>query len=241
MTTTAQILIVLLILALVAGAALLLWREGQTRRLRRQFGPEYDRALERHNSRSLAERELRDRERRHEQLDIRPLDPAVRDRHRQRWARIQEEFVDQPRPAVEHADALVTSVMAERGYPTQSYAEQTASLSVDHARTLDHYRRGHDIGTRATGGVDVSTEDLRQAMVHYRALFDDLLDLPDGERAPTTPGRPATPAGEPTGPAPDGRPRPADTDQAPAGGRVGGHAAPESRPAAGGHARRDTR
>jgi hypothetical protein len=186
-TTLMQILIAVIVIALVAGAAFLLWREGQSRRLRRQFGPEYDRALERHSSRAEAERELRDRERRYGDLDIRPLDPAAREQHRRRWAQIQEQFVDDPRPAVEQANLLVNSVMAERGYPTRDYDEQTASLSVEHARTLDHYRRGHEIGTRASSGGNVSTEDLRQAMVHYRALFDDLLELPHDKHAPTSP------------------------------------------------------
>jgi hypothetical protein len=191
--TAVQILVVMLLIAAIALAAFVLWRRAQTRQLQRQFGPEYDRALERHRSRADAERELRDRERRHDELDIRPLDPAVREQSRRRWTLIQEQFVDNPRPAVEQADKLVTSVIAERGYPVQSFDEQTASLSVEHARTLDHYRRGHDIGTRAATGADVSTEELRQAMVHYRALLDDLLDLPHGERAATTPAEPARP------------------------------------------------
>lgn len=182
MSIISQILTAIALVIAMALVGFLAWRLGRTERLRRRFGPEYDRALERHSSRQAAERELRSRERHHRNLHIRPLDPAARERHREQWVHIQEQFVDNPRPAVEQADLLVTAVMAERGYPTRDFADQTASLSVEHGHTLDHYRRGHSISTRASAVGDISTEDLRQAMVHYRALFDDLLDLPAAER-----------------------------------------------------------
>ncbi|MBC6463821.1 hypothetical protein, partial [Actinomadura sp. HBU206391] len=104
-----------------------------------------------------------------------------RERYREQWTQIQEKFVDDPEAVVGQADRLVTTVAAERGYPTGSFDEQITTLSVDHGHTVDHYRRAHEIGDRA-GRKEASTEDLRQAMVHYRALFEDLLGTPSGER-----------------------------------------------------------
>jgi hypothetical protein len=199
MSTASQVAIVIAVAA-VAFVVFIVWRENRSTRLRRRFGPEYDRVRQRHGSRMAAERELAARERRVEELDVRPLDPAARDRYRAEWQRVQEEFVDHPQPAVGRADQLVTTVMAERGYPSHDADERTASLSVNHARTLDHYRRGRAISTRARKGW-ISTEELRQAMVHYRALFDDLLDLPkNGSREPASARRyvrDAGPAREP--------------------------------------------
>jgi hypothetical protein len=191
-----------IVMAVVAAAfvVFIVWREYRTARLRRRFGPEYDWVRQRHGSRMAAERELAARERRFADLDVRPLDPAARDRYRTEWREVQEEFVDHPQPAVGRADQLVTTVMAERGYPTRDFAERTASLSVNHARTLDHYRRGRAISTRARKGW-ISTEELRQAMVHFRSLFDELLDLPEnGRREPTpepTPESAPEPVSEP--------------------------------------------
>jgi hypothetical protein len=150
------------------------------RSLRQRFGPEYDRVVAEQDSRSAAERELRDRERRHAELELRPLSEDSRARYARDWESIQARFVDTPNEAVGAADELVTRLIAERGYPTGDFDEKLAHLSVEHARTLGHYRDAHEINSRNERG-EASTEQLRQALVHYRALFADLLgESPNG-------------------------------------------------------------
>lgn len=199
MSTAVMVVIALIIIAAVAAAAFLAWKQARTGRLRKRFGPEYDRAVEQHGGRAAAERELLDRERRHRDLELRDLDPRRREQYREQWVAVQERFVDAPESAVEQADGLVTVVMGERGYPTSGFEEKAAHLSVEHGRTLDHYRRGHAIGGRAAEGK-ASTEELRQAMVHYRALFEELLSVPVQRTAPddrrTAPGDQRTAPGE---------------------------------------------
>ena len=196
MSTAVLVVIALVVVAAATGIGLLLWSGARTRRLRRRFGPEYDRALTRHDSRRTAERDLRARERRHHELDIRPLDDSARGRYRAEWVQVQEQFVDSPEAALSEADRLVITVMDDRGYPTRGFDERVAHLSVEHGRTIDYYRRGHAISCRAERH-QASTEDMRQAMVHYRALLEDLLAVPAAERAevPPSPGgtRPARP------------------------------------------------
>jgi predicted nucleic acid-binding protein len=153
------------------------------RRLQHRFGPEYDRLVGERDSRRKAEAELTERERRVEDLDIQPLTDPVRASFAGQWASIQERFVDTPADAVSAAQLLVAAVMTERGYPAEHHDQVVADLSVGHSRTLDRYRAAEEISQRAAAGT-VSTEDLRQAMVHYRALFGDLL----GEAADTGPG-----------------------------------------------------
>jgi hypothetical protein len=165
------IVVVIVLLVLAAVVAVPMMRRQQ---LKSKFGPEYDRAVESHDDRAAAERELRDRERRHADLEIRPLAADARERYSQQWTQVQERFVDDPESAVAEADELVTALMAERGYPTDGYEQQLADLSIDHSRTLDHYRAAHETRQRV-GGEGASTEDLRGAMVHYRTLFEDLL------------------------------------------------------------------
>lgn len=181
MSTVLMVVVAVVIIAAVAGAAYLAWNQARTRRLRRQFGPEYDRAVDRHGSRAAAERELLSRQQRHEELELHDLEPRQRDLYREQWVHVQEQFVDTPEAAVEQADRLVTVVMGERGYPTRDFDDKIAHLSVEHGRTIDHYRRAHGISDRATQ-KEATTEDLRQAMVHYRALFEDLLAVPVEER-----------------------------------------------------------
>ncbi|MEV5754553.1 hypothetical protein AB0L00_42665 [Actinoallomurus sp. NPDC052308] len=178
MSTATVAVIVIVAVLVVAALGLFAWRQQQRRRLRERFGPEYDRTVERHDSAREAEQELRAREQRHRELQIRDLDPTVRDRYRADWQRVQEHFVDSPQSAVAEADNLLVRVMKDRGYPTEDYEQQVADLSVEHAGTIDRYRTAHDIRGRADAGR-ASTEDLRQAMVHYRALFAELLG--DGE------------------------------------------------------------
>lgn len=170
-TLLAIIIPIAVIIVVVAVAVSLIMRR---RKLRERFGPEYERTVERADSRTAGERELRAREKRHDSLDIKPLDSTTRDRYTRDWAGVQEEFVDRPEDAVHDADRLVTSLMHERGYPTQDFDQQVRDLSVEHGRTLEHYRAAHDVDALSTRH-EATTEQLRGAMVHYRALFDELL------------------------------------------------------------------
>ncbi|OQR63125.1 hypothetical protein B6E66_15945 [Streptomyces maremycinicus] len=170
-TLLAIIIPVVVVIALVTVAVVLLMRR---RKLRERFGPEYTRTVEDADSRMAGERELRAREKRHDSLDIKPLDSGVRDRYTKDWTHVQDEFVDRPEGAVHDADRLVTSLMHERGYPTQDFEQRLKDLSVEHGRTLEHYRAAHDVDALSTRH-EATTEQLRGAMVHYRALFDELL------------------------------------------------------------------
>jgi hypothetical protein len=168
-----QIIIVVAALVLVAVliGGWLWWRH---RQLQVRFGPEYDRVAAEHDSRLAAERELRARERRHADLRLRPLEPATRRRYAAAWQDIQAGFVETPEVAIDAAQDLVAQLVADLGYPTEDDTEQLEQLSVDHARTLSHYREAREIHMRHQEG-GASTEELRQALVHYRALFADLL------------------------------------------------------------------
>ncbi|HEY1643289.1 MAG TPA: hypothetical protein VGG35_21560 [Streptosporangiaceae bacterium] len=178
-TIVAIVILVIIVALVVAGVSMAMRR----RRLQQRFGPEYDRAVESSDSRRKAEAELTEREKRVRKLDIRPLDAGARDRYASEWRTIQEQFVDTPAQAVTSAQSLITSVMTERGYPTEDAEQITADLSVEHAGTIDEFRTAQELSSRAAGGT-ASTEDLRQAMVHYRTLFRDLL----GERTDDTVG-----------------------------------------------------
>jgi hypothetical protein len=163
------------------------------RKLQQRFGPEYDRVVGETHSHRKADAELAERERRVRSLDIRPLDETAQAKYAGEWTAIQEQFVDQPEQAVAQAGILVTSVMKDRGYPTEDYDQILADLSVEHANTLDHYRQAHQVSLQAEGGT-ASTEDLRLAMLHYRALFADLLGQPAGAGAPAAaPAAPTVP------------------------------------------------
>ncbi len=168
---------VVVVIALIAGLTALVIRH---RHLRERFGPEYDRTVEEADSRLAGERELSAREKRHDALDIKPLPSTTRDRYAGEWTRVQQEFVDRPEDAVRDADHLVTSLMHERGYPTEGFEQQMKDLSVEHGRTLEHYRAAHEVETLSTQHK-ATTEQLRGAMVHYRSLFDELLS--DGGQA----------------------------------------------------------
>jgi hypothetical protein len=173
-------LIIIAIVVLLAIVALVFARpQMQRQRLRMRFGPEYDHAVRDHHDRHEAERELLARERRHKQLDLRPLDPPTRDHYREEWEAVQERFVDNPGGAAAEAERLITSIMIKQGYPDEGHRQRLADLSVAHTRTADHYRQAHEIGDRH-GRDGASTEDLRQALVHYRALLEELLRAPKG-------------------------------------------------------------
>jgi hypothetical protein len=175
------VLAVLLVIALCA-LAMLVMRERRSTALHNRFGSEYDRALDERGNRRDAERELNERTRRHAQLHIKPLDAMQREAFAASWRTTQARFVDGPREAVADADSLVRDVMTERGYPMGDFERQSADLSVDHADVVSHYRAAHRIRLRDADqdGHGATTEELRTAMVHYRALFDSLLqDTPE--------------------------------------------------------------
>jgi hypothetical protein len=143
--------------------------------LQERFGPEYERAVDQSDRRRAAERELREREREHDELDLRPLSAASRDRYQHDWEQLQSKFVDRPQVAVTEADALISSVMRERGYPVDDWEHKSALVSVDHPRVVENYRTAHSISERSVEGR-ASTEDLRVAVVSYRALFEELIE-----------------------------------------------------------------
>jgi Tfp pilus assembly protein PilX len=172
-TIVAIVVVVIVVAALIAVGSL----AARRRRLQQRFGPEYDRAVEGSDSRLKAEAELAEREKRVKGLDLRPIEPAARASYLAQWTSIQEQFVDSPTDAVTAAQSLITGVMADRGYPIENVDQITADLSVDHASTLGRFRTAQDISARVADGT-ASTEDLRQAMVHYHALFADLLGEP---------------------------------------------------------------
>lgn len=168
-------------LAILALVALVAWRTlaaRRTQRLRDRFGPEYDRTVRRTDGRRQAEAELSEREARRQRLDVRQLSPESRERYRERWHDVQAQFVDAPAAAVGAADALIQTVMVERGYPVEDFDRRADDLSVDHPRVVEHYRAGHRL---AGSAGDDGTEELRRAMRHYRALFDELVDSPADE------------------------------------------------------------
>ncbi|MEV6197853.1 hypothetical protein AB0M19_36355 [Streptomyces sp. NPDC051920] len=177
-TGTLLAIIIPIVVVIALAVAAVYWM--RRRRLRERFGPEYDRAVERSDDRRTAERELREREQRHDALDIRPLPDGARDRYSREWINVQDEFVDRPEDAVHDADRLVTALMRDRGYPTEGFDQQMRDLSVEHGQTVDHYRAAHEVEFLSTHH-QATTEQLRGAMVHYRALFDELLS--NGGRA----------------------------------------------------------
>ncbi len=161
-------------------------RTGRTKQLHEQFGSEYDRVAADAPTKREAESELRERRRRHEQFDIRPLDPEERDRYRSRWLAIQAEFVDDPTASVAKADSLIQNVMRDRGYPVDDFDTRAADLSVDHPEVVENYRAGHGIAVAHERG-HASTDELRRAVRHYRALFDELVDAREPDEARTAP------------------------------------------------------
>jgi hypothetical protein len=171
------IAVIVVIGLLVALAALALPRM-RSRRLQQQFGPEYERTVASTGNQGAAERDLQEREQRRKELEIRPLDPGARNAYAQRWRTAQERFVDSPTQAIGDADALVQQVMAERGYPVGDFEQQARDISVDHAEVVSEYHAAHEISQINERG-EASTEQLREAMVHYRTLFAELLDEGD--------------------------------------------------------------
>jgi hypothetical protein len=179
MNTVGWIVIGIVVVAVIVLLAVVLRRRSRMN-LQERFGPEYDREVEARGSERDAERHLRDVANRRDKLDIRQLDAAARDRYTQRWQAVQSDFVDQPGRALDEADRLVTDVMQDRGYPVHNFSERAELVAADHPQVVEHYRAAHAARQRhtpnhdgAAGGSD--TEELRQAFVHYRALFDELV------------------------------------------------------------------
>jgi hypothetical protein len=172
------IVIAVVALALIGALVWAGMSKRRTTQLKEQFGPEYDRTLEQTEDRRAAESELAQRRARREELDIRPLDPAARQRYADRWNEVQARFVDQPATAVADADGLVFLVMRERGYPMDDFDRRAADLSVDHPQVVENYRAARGIWTRVRAD-QATTEEMRQAILHYRALFAELLDERD--------------------------------------------------------------
>jgi hypothetical protein len=179
-------LIIGLVVIVVAGiTAYLFLRKRRSERLRTQFGgSEYDRAVKEDGSRRHAEAGLKERTARVERLNIRPLAPGDRARFVESWRRVEARFVDGPGGAVTEADQLLGDVMSTRGYPVGDFEQRAADISVDHPLVLENYRTAHEIALRQTKG-QANTEDLRQAMIHYRTLFEELVGAPESTRAQT--------------------------------------------------------
>ena len=167
------------IIGLLVVAALVLWflyRHRRTAALRDRFGEdEYERTLDARGNRGKAEADLIEREKRVHKLEIRPLGPAERERFTAEWHTARERFVDDPGAAVADADRVLGKIMAGRGFPVSDFDERYETLTVDHPRVARHYRAGHDLALKQDAGT-ATTEELRQAMIHYEALFDDLVD-----------------------------------------------------------------
>jgi hypothetical protein len=162
----------ILVLALIAVA---IARRRKTTELRDTFGPEYDRAVADAPTKREAEAELKERARRHEELELQPLSPTARERYLASWERAQARFVDDPGGAVHDADRLIREVMNDRGYPVEDFDQRAADLSIDYPELVQNYRAAHGISRRNDDG-EAETEELRQAVVHYRALFEELLE-----------------------------------------------------------------
>jgi len=177
---TEMLLAVLVILALVA-IAFVLYQRNRSDRLRRDFGPEYGRTVETFGSREKAEAELHARRKRVDRLNIVPLSPADAQRFSQAWRSLQARFVDNPHGALAEADALVRELMHKRGYPMGDFESSAADISVNHPGVVEHYRAAHAVAERDARG-ETDTEGLRQAVIHYRALFAELLEVDEPER-----------------------------------------------------------
>ena len=174
-------IVVVVVIALVAVGA----RNRRTAMLRDRFGPEYDRVIENSDDRRAAEADLRGRERQRAQFDVKPLPEADRLRFANEWRELQERFVDQPAPAAAAADALVARVMEARGYPVRDFDAQADLVSVDYPDTVENYRFAHAVQLRSQT-EQASTEELREALLRYRSLFDELLRPEDSDTAGST-------------------------------------------------------
>jgi hypothetical protein len=182
-------IVIVIVVVLIALAAVMAARRRRTMALRERFGPEYDRTVGARDDQRAAEADLRGRERERARLDIKPLSEAARVRYTEEWQVIQQSFVDQPEEATTAGYDLVNRVMAERGYPMRDFDARADLVSVDHPDVVENYRVAHGIHERAQQH-QASTEDLREALLRYRSLFEELLRaddhaaVPNGQAAP---------------------------------------------------------
>jgi FtsZ-interacting cell division protein ZipA len=177
--TLIAIIVVIAVIAIIA--AVVIARRRRSQHLRSHFGPEYDRTLQMQGNPAKAEAVLLEREERVKKFSLRPLPPVDRERYAGEWAAVQRRFVDDPSMAVTQADRLVTTVMAARGYPMTDAEQREADLSVTYPGLVQNYRSARELTQRHQAGQS-STEDLRQAMVYFRSLFDELLEVPKPQR-----------------------------------------------------------
>jgi hypothetical protein len=177
MSTSAVITIVVVVIAAAIAIALLVLNQ-RSKKLRERFGPEYIRTVEETGSRIRAEAKLQKLQKRVEQFKITPLSSETRARFVAGWHKIQSRFVDDPRGALTEADKLIQELMSERGYPVTEFEQRAADISVDHPLVVEEYRAGHEISLRHAQGR-ATTEEMRQAMIHYRALFAELAGEPE--------------------------------------------------------------
>jgi FtsZ-interacting cell division protein ZipA len=173
--TTTIVIVVVAIALIIVVAGLLIARKRRSDHLKHQFGPEYDRAIKQHGDARHAETVLLQREKRVEKFSLHPLPPIERERYAEEWSHVQRRFVDDPSTAVLQAEKLVTTVMTARGYPMGDFEQRAADISVHYPRVVDNYRRARELTIRHASGQS-STEDLRQSMVYFRSLFDELLE-----------------------------------------------------------------
>jgi hypothetical protein len=194
---TGLLVLIVVVAVVVVAVLVVLARVQRTNRLRKQFGPEYDHAVAESGGRGAAESELEDRRLRRERLEIVPLDVAAREHYSEQWRLLQARFVDSPAEATRAADRLISEVMRQRGYPVEDFAQRAADISVDHPQVVDDYRTAHAIA-EANERSEATTEDLRKALVHYRSLFEELLEVSESDQERTTDGPPpAAPAPPP--------------------------------------------
>lgn len=179
---TWMILAILAGLALIAAGAWFVYQKNQSKRLQNRFGPEYGRAVDGLGSRMKAESELKAREKRVEHLHIVDLTPSDAARFGEDWRALQGRFVDNPKGAVMQADQLVRQLLLKRGYPIADFEHRAADISVDHPSVVANYRAAQTIAARSSRG-EADTEDLRKAIVHYRALFNELLAVKETGQA----------------------------------------------------------
>ncbi|HEX3667232.1 MAG TPA: hypothetical protein VHU23_18570 [Rhizomicrobium sp.] len=177
LNTPELIVIAVIVVALIVAIAAAIFHNRKSRKdaLQRRFGSEYDRAVAAHGSERKAEAALENRQKRVESLSLRDLEPSERERYIERWKAVQLAFVDSPRGALTEADDVVSAVMQARGYPVSDFEQRAADISVDHPRVTENYRAAHAVEARLRAGQTANTEDMRTAMIHYRALFDELV------------------------------------------------------------------
>jgi FtsZ-interacting cell division protein ZipA len=187
MDTWVWIVIAVVVAIVVLGILATALRTRRSRSLQDRFGREYDRTVDKAGGRREAEQELREREKRHDELELRPLSQDVRERYLQQWQETQGQFVDDPKGAMSKADDLVQRVMRDRGYPVDDFEQRAADISVEHPDLVEKYRTANGIA-RASERGEASTEDLRHSVRHYRALFVELLEVGEGQDAFTRDG-----------------------------------------------------